>query len=205
MQSVKKIVIVGILLAVAVGLAYPIAVSALSIAAQRFNSSSIATAQSQQARGDGDVDREYLTVSEFRSWGGREDRGGHRGYAIAIPKIVLSALVNITSSDVQNVTTKDLAKVVLIKKEGNYSVLLLVKARSSKQVYHAMISVTGLNIGTDKISIDGNITRSNLPGFVNGSSAYIEVFIGSATISSGGSQISGSILSLIYRKYVETN
>lgn len=199
MQGIKKVVIAGVLLAVAIGLAYPIAVSALSIAAQRINSSSASVAQSQQTQGDEDVDREYLTV--FRSWDEHEDKGGHRGHAAAAhPKIVLSALVNITSSNVQNVTTKDLAEIVLVKKGGNYSVLLLVKARSSKHVYHAMIDNVTLSLSSDKISIDGTIKRSNLPGFVNGSSVHIEVSIGSATISSGSSQISGSILSLIYRK-----
>jgi len=109
--------------------------------------------------------------------------------------------VNITSSSITDVTTKDLASLVLTKKGGSYSLMILVKARSSKHVFHLVANVTGgVSISDDSVNISGKIVKSNLPGFTDGSTIQVKIKVGSTSISSNDNSISGSNLALIFRR-----
>ncbi len=200
MQGVKKILVIGVLLAVAIGVAYPLAVSALSIAAGSFSKQSPKNHNSAMAMDDDLEDGYYSLAKHIAIQKRGEDHDDRDDHSHAARRIVLSASINITDTNIPNVSVGDKASLVLLKKGGNYSLLLLVKAKSSKHVYLTMVNITNLTVSSDKISIDGSINRSNVPGFSNGSQISIEVKIGFASISSGTYQLSGDVLSLIFKR-----
>jgi hypothetical protein len=201
--DMRKILVVGLLAALAIGLGYPVAVSALSIAKTRATASEETQTSSQaQDESISDVENYIRKAKLYREGDDEESYGHHNGHkSFHIPKVILTDLVNITSSSITNVTTKDLASLVLTKKGGNYSLMILVKARSSKHVFHLVANVTGgVSISDDSVNISGKIVRSNLPGFTDGSTIQVTVKVGSTSISSSGNSISGSNLALIFRR-----
>lgn len=201
--DMRKILVVGLLAALAIGLGYPVAVSALSIAKTRVTAAEeVQTSSQAHDEFIGDVEDYVGKVKLYKEDDDEESYDHHNEHKpFHIPKVILIDLVNITSSNVPNVTTKDLVSIVLTKKGGNYSLLVLVKARSSRHVYHMVANVTGgVSISDDSVNISGNIVRSNLPGFTNGSTIQIVVKIGSTSISSGSYSISGANLALIFRR-----
>lgn len=211
MYETRKIVIAGILIAIAIGLAYPLAVSALSMSSsvQSTPSNSASNSQPQSVSEDSEDHEDGCADAvspHVKAWDiailrAGSGHGRHELVFPKTPKLVLSAIVNLTSvSGVQNVSAGDMVDIVLTKKGGNYSALLLVKAKSSRHVYHAMVNVTSVTIDPEKISIDGVIHRTNVPGFSNGTSIHVEIMIGSASISSGSAQLSGNILGLIFKR-----
>ena len=226
MQGIKKALIVGILLAIATGLAYPLAVSALSLTGRASgpllsSSNGLVTTWyedhgykeymvanymvveklEKHYKEFGKKDHYYYDYDDYYKGFGKKDHDDYDDYYKGFGKTVLSALINITSTNMPNTSIGDKALVVLLKKGGNYSLLLIVKAKSSKHVYQVMANVTNLTIGSDSISISGLVKRSTLPDFTNGSQVSVEVKIGSASIASGSYQLSGDILGLrFFRK-----
>ena len=240
MQGIKKALIVGILLAIAIGLAYPLAVSALSStgrASGLLSSSSnglVTTSTTWYEKLEKPWKKDYYYYyyddyddyykgyyyyyddyddyyKRFRyyhdDWYYHDDyykdyfryyHDDYDDYYKRFGKTVLSALINIISTNMPNTSigVGDKAWVVLLKKGGNYSLLLIVKAKSSRYVYQVMADVTSLTIGSDSILISGLVKRSTLPDFTNGSQVFIEVMIGSASIASESYQLSGDILGL---------
>ncbi|MEM2203267.1 MAG: hypothetical protein QXI22_02830 [Sulfolobales archaeon] len=202
MQSMKKILAIGVLLAVSIGLAYPLAVSALSIATSNISKQS---PHSYVAISDDDLENGYYAFAKHiatqKRGEGHDDDHDDRYYpSHMFGRTVLSAFINITDTNIPNTSVGDKASLVLLKKGGNHSLLLTVKAKSSKHVYLAMVNVTSLTVNSDKISISGSINRSNIPGFSTGSQISIEIKIGFASITSGSYQLSGDVLSLIFKR-----
>lgn len=201
--DVRKTLVIGLLAALAIGLGYPVAVSALSIAKARATASEEVQTSSQPHDESIGYVEDYLgNVKLYKGDNDEESYDHHSGHRhFQVPKVILTDLVNITSSNVPNVTTNDLASIVLTKKGGSYSLTILVKARSSKHVYHLVANVTGgVSISDDSVSISGTIVRSSLPGFTNGSTIQIMIKIGSTSVSSESYSISGSNLALIFRR-----
>jgi hypothetical protein len=118
--------------------------------------------------------------------------------------MVLSAVVNITDSNVQNASLGDKIGLVLTRRGGNYSLLILIhhKVEDSNrhEVYNIVTNNTQITIGSDNIAISGEIAKSTHPSFSVGSQISVTVKIGSASISSGSSNISGDVLALIFKR-----
>jgi hypothetical protein len=123
---------------------------------------------------------------------------------ISRPKIVLSAVVNITSSNVQNATEGDKIGLVLTKRGGNFSLLIQIHHKvddsNRHNVYYVVTNNTDVKIESDTITISGNIMKSTIQGFNVGSTISVSVKIGSASITSGTSTISGNVLALIFKR-----
>ncbi|HWQ17159.1 MAG TPA: hypothetical protein VNL13_04925 [Sulfolobales archaeon] len=200
MQGMKKILVIGALIVVAIGLAYPLAVSALSIAAGNLSKQSPNNYNSMEISNNDLEDGHYAFAKHIAVQKRGEDHDDREDHSHVTGRTVLSASINITNTNIPNVSVGDKASLVLLKKGGNYSLLLLVKAKSSKHVYLAKVNITNLTVSSDKISIDGYINRSNVPGFINGSQISIEVKIGFASIASGSYQLSGDVLSIIFKR-----
>ncbi len=211
--SIKKILVVGVLAAIAIAIGYPVAVWALNIAKPVTNMNN-----SSSSNGSGSSDLETISAEDIdiedhvKAFGsqiliyGEKSHKEHReaSHDILLPKIVLSAVVNITSSDVQNASPGDKIGLVLTKRGGNYSLLILihhkVEGNNRHKVYYIVANNTQVAIGSDTITISGNITRSTLQVFNEGSTISVSIKIGSATISSGSSTISGDVLALIFNR-----
>ncbi|MEM0438559.1 MAG: hypothetical protein QXP18_00880, partial [Sulfolobales archaeon] len=202
MQSMKKILVIGLLLAISIGLAYPLAVSALSIATGNISKQS---PHNYAAISNDDLEDGYYAFAKHiatqkRGEGHDDDHDDRYHHSRVLGRTVLSAFINITDTNIPNTSVGDKASLVLLKKGGNYSLLLIVKAKSSKHVYLAMVNVTSLTVDSDKISINGSISRSNIPGFNADSQISIEVKIGFASVTSGSYQLSGNVLSLVFKR-----
>ncbi|MEM4969777.1 MAG: hypothetical protein QXE01_00830 [Sulfolobales archaeon] len=208
----KKILVVGVLAALTVAIGYPVAVWALNIAKPVASVSNSGNSDSDDS-GLEAISAENIDIEDhMKAFGnqiliyGEKSHRDHReaSHHISLPKIVLSAVVNVSSSNVQNVSAGDKVGLVLIKKGGNYSLLILIhhKVENSNRskVYQVIAGNASVSVGSDTVTISGNITRSTLNGFGVGSTINISVKIGSASLSSGSSSISGDILALVFKR-----
>ncbi len=209
---IKKILVVGVLAAIAIAIGYPVAVWALNIAkpvTSTNNSSSSGSDDSDL----GTVSAEDIDIEDHvRAFGsqiliyGERSHKEHREalHHISLPKMVLSVVVNITNSNVQNASLGDKIGLVLTKRGGIYSLHILIhhKVEDSNRhkVYHIVTNNTQVALGSDTIAISGTIAKSDLQDFMAGSLINVLVEIGSVSISSGSSMISGDVLALIFKR-----
>jgi len=191
----RKAALAGLVAALAlaaVAIAYPVAAWALSVG--RYGAPTVSAEDSDdyayQALGKG------LAIYSEKGHG---EKGGHA-------KAVLSAALNVTSSDVQGVSAGDKVGLVLTKRGGNYSLLVIVQAKvvegnhTRHRIYQLSTNSTTVSIGSDSITITGTIARSNVPGLTPGSQITVVVKIGTATITSGPSSIAGDVIGLVFRR-----
>jgi hypothetical protein len=205
----KKMLIIGVLAAVAIAIGYPVAVWALTIAKP---SSSIAI--NTNTKESDDSEHEAISIEEINIEGHEKALGNniiiyeereHRE-ALHNPKsrTILSAVINITDTNVQSISPGNKVGIVLTKiptkNGGNYSLLILIHTQD--RTYHIVTNNTKVNIGSDKITINGNITRSTHAEFKPGQQITLDLSIGSATLSRSSDSliIKGDVLALIFKR-----
>jgi len=203
--------LVAALAVAAVAIAYPVAAWALSMG--RYASTNSGTNSGEASSGvetptisTEDSDYAYQVLGKGLAIYGEKEHGRGHLTQLLIPKVVLSAALNVTSSNVQNISAGDKVGLVLTKKGGNYSLLMIVWTEvvqgnhTRHRVYQLSTNSTTVSIGSDSITITGTIARSNVPGLTPGSQITVVVKIGTATITSGSSSIAGDIIGLIFRR-----
>jgi hypothetical protein len=210
---IKKILVVGVLAAIAIAIGYPVAVWALNIAKPAISMNNSSNSKDSDDSGfetisAGDIDIEdhvkafgsQILIYEEKSHKELREALHH----ISRPKIVLSAVVNITSSNVQNATEGDKIGLVLTKRGGNFNLLILIHHKvddsNRHKVYYVVTNNTQVTIESDTITISGNIMKSTIQGFNAGSTISVSVKIGNASITSGTSTISGNVLALTFKR-----
>jgi len=200
--------LVAALAVAAVAIAYPVAAWALYMGRYASTSSGEAGSgvETPTISTEDSDDYAYQVLGKgLAIYGEKEHWRGHH-IQPSLPKVVLSAALNVTSSSVQNVSAGDKVGLVLTKKGGNYSLLMIVWTKvvqgnhTRHKVYQLSTNSTNVSIGSDSITITGTIARSNLQGFTPGSQITVVVKIGTATITSGSSSIAGDVIGLIFRR-----
>jgi hypothetical protein len=205
----KKMLIIGVLAAVAIAIGYPVAVWALTIAKP---SSSIAI--NTNTKESGDSEHEAISIEEINIEGHEKALGnniiiyGERGHREESnhPKsrTILSAVINITviNQQVQGLSPGNKVGIVLTKiptkNGGDYS--LLIRIHTQDRTYHIVTNNTKVNIGSDTITINGIIARSTHAEFKPGQQITLDLRIGSAILSSDSLTINGDVLALIFKR-----
>jgi hypothetical protein len=210
---IKKILVVGVLAAIAIAIGYPVAVWALNIAKPAISMNNSSNSKDSDDSGFETISAGDIDIEDHVKASGSQiliyEEKSHKEHREALhhkspPKIVLSAVVNITSSNVQNATEGDRIGLVLTKRGGNFSLLILIHHKvddsNRHKVYYVVTNNTRVTIGSDTITISGNIMRSTIQEFNVGSTISVSVKIGSASITSGTSTISGNVLALIFNR-----
>jgi len=203
----KKAALAGLVAALAVAavvIAYPVAAWALYMGRYASTNSGGAGSDVETptiSTEDSD-DYAYQVLGKGLAIYGEKGHGEKEGHA----RVVLSAALNVTGSSVQNVSAGDKVGLVLTKRGGNYSLLMIVWTEvvegnhTRHRVYHLSTNSTSVSIGSGSITITGTIARSNVPGFTPGSQITVVVKIDTATITSGTSSIDGDVIGLIFRR-----
>jgi hypothetical protein len=210
---IKKILVVGVLAAIAIAIGYPVAVWALNITKPAISMNNSSNSKDSDDSGFETISAEDIDIEDHVKAFGSQiliyEEKSHKEHREALhhispPKIVLSAVVNITSSNVQNATEGDKIGLVLTKRGGNFSLLILIHHKvddsNRHKVYYVVTNNTQVTIGSDTITISGNIMNSTIQGFNVGSTINVSVKIGSASITSGTSTISGNVLALKFKR-----
>ena len=207
---IKKILVVGVLAAIAIAIGYPVAVWALNIAKPAISMNNSSNSKDSDDSGFETISAEDIDIEDHvKAFGSQiliyeEKRHKEHGEAlhhISPPKEVLSAVVNITSSNVQNASEGDRIGLVLTKRGGNFSLRILIHHKVDDSNRHYVVTNnTRVTIESDTITISGNIMRSTIQEFNVGSTISVSVKIGSASITSGTSTISGNVLALIFNR-----
>jgi hypothetical protein len=210
---IKKILVVGVLAAIAIAIGYPVAVWALNIAKPSISMNISSNSKDSDDSGFETISAEDIDIEDHvKAFGSQiliyEEKSykGHREalHHISPSKIVLSAVVNITNSNVQNATEGDKIGLVLTKRGGNFSLLIQIHHKvddsNRHNVYYVVTNNTDVKIESDTITISGNIMKSTIQDFNVGSTISVSVKIGSASITSGTSTISGNVLALMFKR-----
>jgi hypothetical protein len=210
---IKKILVVGVLAAIAIAIGYPVAVWALNITKPAISMNNSSNSKDSDDSGFETISAEDIDIEDHVKAFGSQiliyEEKSHKEHREALrhispPKIVLSAVVNITSSNVQNATEGDKIGLVLTKRGGNFSLLILIHHKvddsNRHNVYYVVTNNTQVTIESDTITISGNIMNSTIQDFNVGSTISVSVKIGSASITSGTSTISGNVLALIFKR-----
>jgi len=201
--------LIAALVVVAAVIAYPVAAWALSMGRHTATSSREGYVETSTLVA-GDIEEMLETLGKHVVVYTEKEHGmrGYMGQGLpGFPKTVLSAVFNVSSSSgVVSVSEGDKVGLVLTKKGGNYSLLILIykvvseESRARGKVYQVVTNDTDVLIYSDNITITGKIARSSLADLAPGSPIEVIVQIGSASISSDGKTISGNILGLIFKK-----
>lgn len=185
----KRVVVLAVLALAAIAIVSPIAVQSLS---RQADQKSV------------DIDDEVLAKLEKATWmpDPIEIRSEHAKILkaredIEHERLVLSASINITSSSIENATRTHIATASIGKNPRLY-ILITAKSDNETKTYHIVASGISYSFSEDgsTLKLNGNISRSNAPGFEVGKQIVIEIKIGFANIASGNAYVKGEIKSL---------
>jgi hypothetical protein len=186
----KGVVVLAVLALAAIAIASPIAVQSLSRQADQQNM---------------DIDDEVLAKLENARWmpDPIEIRSEHTKILKADKegtheRLVLAASINITSSSIENAARAHIATANIGKNPRLY-ILITAKSDNETKTYHIVASNTSHSFSEDgsTLKLNGNISRSNAPGFMIGKQIAVEVRIGFASIASGDAYARGDVKSLV--------
>jgi hypothetical protein len=160
----KGVVVLAVLALAAIAIASPIAVQSLY------------ARQSDQQNMD--IDDEVLAKLEKARWmpDPIEIRSEHTKILkaredIDHERLVLAVGINVTSSSIENATRAHIATASIGKNPRLY-ILITARSDNETKTYHIVASNISYSFSEDgsTLKLNGNITRSNAPGF-NGSSS----------------------------------
>lgn len=185
----KGIAVLAVLALAAIAIASPIAVQSL----YARHAESI------------DIDDEVLAKLEKAAWmpDPIEIRSEHAKILkaredIEHEKLVLAASMNITSSSIENAARTHITTASIGKNPRLY-ILIIARSDNETKTYHIVASNTSYSFSEDgsTLKLNGNISRSNAPGFEIGKQIVVEIKIGFASIASGDAYVNGEIKSLV--------
>jgi hypothetical protein len=186
----KGVVVLAVLALAAIAIASPIAVQSLSRQADQQNMY---------------IDDEVFARLEKARWmpDPIEIRGEHGKILkaredIDHERLVLAASINVTSSSIENAVRAHIATASIGKNPRLY-ILIIARSDNKTKTYHIVASGISYSFSEDgsTLKLNGNIIRSNAPGFKVGKQIVVEVRVGSASIASGNAYVNGEIKSLV--------